>query len=61
MELAVDVGEPAPEPHVDRGKPGPALALALAEPLTQGGLGGLGDRRWHRVILPDPRAVCRLA
>src|SRR6266571_9343386 len=58
-QLAVDVGEAAPEPHVDSGEPGPAFPLALAEPLAERGLGGLGDRRGrHRPILPEVACWC---
>jgi hypothetical protein len=61
MEVAVDVGEAAAEADGDAGQAGPALPLASSEPLAKGGLGGLGDRRWHRAMMPDPSGACPLA
>src|SRR6266508_254148 len=59
LEVAVDVGEAAAESDGDAGQAGPALPLASSEPLAKGGLGGLGDGRWHRAMMPDPSGRVR--
>src|SRR4029453_12523208 len=48
LELTVDVGEAATEPHLDAGERWPALASLGAEPLAERGLGRLGDGLGHQ-------------